>query len=89
MTKYCLQARFYSCATAIHCPIAGMSGECTPADQRKLATFFPCAEKKVAGGLSSFANAVPCANEAGLDTAAIIKCYDHRCLVRLHTGEGD
>ena len=75
LTKYCLQSRFYSCATKIHCPITELGGECAPADQQKLASFFPCAEN-AGGGMSSFTDALPCAQKFSLNVDAIKKCYD-------------
>lgn len=78
LTKYCLQSRFYSCATKVHCPIneLGASAPCAPAEQQKLSAFFPCAESAGGGGMSSFSDAMPCAKNAGLDIDAISKCYD-------------
>lgn len=78
LTKYCLQSRFYSCATKVHCPIVaigGTSANCPVADQLKLANFFPCAEN-AASGHSSWADAIPCAKKWGLDVTAITKCYN-------------
>ena len=78
LTKYCLQSRFYSCATKVHCPIkdiGGTAANCPLDGQLKLAQFFPCAEN-AAGGHSDWADAIPCAKKFGLDLAAINKCYD-------------
>lgn len=78
LTKYCLQSRFYSCATKVHCPIkdvGGTAANCPLDGQLKLAQFFPCAEN-AAGGHSDWADAIPCAQKFGLDVDAITKCYD-------------
>jgi len=75
-TKYCLQSRFYSCAAKVHCPL---TGTCTPEDQARFSAFLPCAENKGTDshpGLSSFADAMPCAKKYGLDVDAISKCFD-------------
>lgn len=73
-TKYCLQSRFYSCATKLNCPIPGLPGTCTPQAQQKIANFLPCAEGHTAGHLSSFSAAAPCAKRFGLDVGAIQAC---------------
>jgi len=75
-TKYCLQSRFYSCAAKLHCPLAG---NCAPEEQAKLAAFLPCAENhgpEAHSGLSSFADAVPCAKKHGLNVDGIMSCYN-------------
>lgn len=74
LTKYCLQARFYSCATMLNCPVPGLPGSCDPAAQARLANFLPCAENQGGGGLSKFEDAAPCAKKWGLDVDAIEKC---------------
>lgn len=75
-TKYCLQSRFYACAAKLHCPISGLPGSCSPADQTKLANFLPCAENadKSHGPMSRYSDAVPCAEKWGLKTSAILDC---------------
>ena len=71
------QARFYSCAANVHCPIPEVGGTCTAEGQAKVAAFLPCAEASTKpSGLSSFDNALPCAKRHGLDVAAILKCHD-------------
>jgi hypothetical protein len=75
LTKYCLQARFYSCAVKTHCPFTKLGGNCTLGGQKKMAGFFPCAEN-AAGSHSDFADAVPCAKKNGLDLTAIETCFD-------------
>jgi len=75
-TKYCLQSRFYSCATRVHCPIPEVGGACAVEGQAKIAAFLPCAEAKTPGGLSSFANALPCAKQHGLIVDKILQCFD-------------
>jgi len=73
-TKYCLQSRFYSCAANIHCPL---TGTCDPVQQAHFAAFLPCAENHGPHkhpGLSSYADAVPCAKQYGLNVPAILKC---------------
>lgn len=75
-TKYCLQSRFYSCATRIHCPIPELGGACAVADMAKIAAFLPCAEAAGSGGMSSFDNVLPCAKKHGLDVDKILACFD-------------
>jgi len=76
-TKYCLQSRFYSCATRVHCPIPEIGSECAVDDMAKLAPFLKCAEDSSGpSGLSSFDNALPCAQKYGLDVDKILECYD-------------
>lgn len=75
-TKYCLQSRFYSCATRVHCPIKELGGECAIDDMAKVAAFLPCAEAAGPSGMSTFDNALPCAKKHGLDVEKIIACYD-------------
>jgi hypothetical protein len=71
LTKYCLDSRYQSCAVKV-------TGTDTAAGQMKLADFFACAEgiPYTTKGTTSFADVIPCANISGLDTAAILPCFE-------------
>lgn len=75
-TKYCLQSRFYSCAMRVHCPIPEIGSECPVEDMAKVSALLACPEASGPSGLSSFANALPCAKKNGLDVDKIVTCFD-------------
>jgi len=76
-TKYCLQSRFYSCVTRIHCPVPELGGDCDTEVQARVAAFLVCADVRTGpSGVTSFEHALPCAKEYSLDTSKILACYN-------------
>jgi len=72
-TKYCLEARFEACAMKYVCPTPDTgSGQCSAANQLKLAEFYRCAEYVPA--TASDSDMLPCAKSGGLDWQTIQKC---------------
>jgi len=71
-TKYCLQSRFFSCVTRVHCPVPELGGTCPVDSMARVAAFMACADGK------PFESALPCAHEYfdPSDVSPVLKCFD-------------